>query len=143
MNNPTTDTPREKLPADHLGILIASLLMMGGGWYGLFVLVTQTIPRVGQRWLFFVLMHIAITGTMIPLVRYVNTRLTPIDRPLPPAGVIVRQSVWLGLFAVTCAWLQILDVLSWSVAFFLSIVLIVTEFFIRMRERQIEREFGP
>jgi hypothetical protein len=39
---------------------------------------------------------------------------------------------------VTCAWLQIPRVLNWSIAFFLAIVFIVLEAFLRSRERQAE-----
>ena len=132
------DSERNALPPDHIGILVAALLMAVSGWWGLFILVTQTIPRVGQRWLFFMILQIAITGTLLPLVRYINVRFTPIDHEVPPGGVIVRQSMWVALFIVICAWLQIPRVLTWSIAFFLAIVFLVIEIFLRIRERQLE-----
>ena len=137
----TNSDPDERnvIPPDHIGILVASVIMMVGGWWTLFLLVTQTIPRIGQRWLFFMILQIAITGTLLPFIRYVNVRFTPIDRDLPPGGVIVRQSMWVGLFIVICAWLQIPRVLTWSIAFFLAIVFMVIELFLRIRERQIEK----
>jgi hypothetical protein len=125
---------QEKTPPDHVGVLIAALFMMIGGWWGLYQLVTGTLPRVGPRWLFFVLLHIAVTGTLLPVVRYLNVRFTPINAELPPGGVLVRQSVWIGLFVVTCAWLQIPRVLSWPIAFFLALIFIVIEVFLRSRE---------
>lgn len=128
-----------KLPADYSGILIAGLLMLAVGWYGLYVLVTTQIPRVGQRWLFFVLLHIAVTGTMIPFVRYLTIRITPISRALPPGGVIIRQSVWFGIFAVTCAWLLIPRVLTLPIMFFLALAFVVIEVFLRSREIVNER----
>jgi hypothetical protein len=126
------------LPPDHIGVLIASAVMAVGGWYALYILVTQTLPRVGQRWMFFMFLQIAITGTMIPVVRFLNSRFTPVDRPLVPGGVLVRQATWIGLFFVTCAWLQIPRVLNGSIVFFLAIVFVILEIFIRSRERQIE-----
>lgn len=126
---------QEKISPDHTGVLIAGVLMMVGGWYGLYRLVTTDYPRIGgQLWLFFVLLHLAVTGTVLPFVRYLNVRFTPINAPLPPGGVIVRQSVWVGLFVVTCAWLQIPRALSLPVAFFLALVFIVLEIFLRSRE---------
>jgi hypothetical protein len=83
-----------KLPADYSGILLAGLLMLAVGWYGLYVLVTTQIPRVGQRWLFFVLLHIAVTGTMIPFVRYFTIRFTPVTRALPPGHHPSERVVW-------------------------------------------------
>lgn len=135
--NPSLD---EKTPPDHVGVLIASLVMVVLGWGGLYWLVTTQIPRIGgELWLFFVLLHLAITGTAIPFVRYVNLRFTPIDVELPPGGIIVRQSVWIGLVVVAYSWLQILRALSIPVAFLLALVFIVIEAFLRMREIANER----
>jgi hypothetical protein len=125
---------RERMPPDHVGVLIAALFMMVGGWLGLFQLVTHTLPRVGPRWAFFMLLFMAITGTAIPFVRYLNVRFTPIHIELPPGGVVVRQSIWVGLFIVTCAWLQIPRVLTLPIAFFLALAFIVIEIFLRSRE---------
>lgn len=129
---------REKIQPDHVGVLVAAFVIALVGWGGLYWLVVYTIPRVGQRWLFFMLLQMAVTGTVIPLVRYLNLRFTPIDRDPPMGNVIVRQATWIALFTVTCAWLQIPRVLSWSVAFFLAIVFVVIEIFVRSRERQLE-----
>jgi hypothetical protein len=140
MQDSLTQSSSARTPPDHVGILIASLILMVVGWGGLYQLVTTTLPRVGQRWLFFVLLHIAVSATVLPFIRYLNIRFTPADYDLPPSGVIVRQSVWVGVFAVTCAWLQIPRVLSLPTAFFLALALIVIEVFLRSRELALERE---
>jgi hypothetical protein len=128
-------------PPDHIGVLVASVLMILVGWGGLLRLVTTTLPRLGgELWLFFILLLIAITGTVLPVVRYVNVRFTPLDRDVPPGGVVVRQSIWIGLFVVTCAWLQIPRALSLPVMIFLGAVLIMVEVFLRSRELSAERE---
>lgn len=114
--------------------------MAAGGWFGLYQLVTTVLPRVGPRWLFFVLLQIAVTGTVLPFVRYLNVRFTPVTVELPPGGVLVRQSVWIGLFVVTCAWLQIPRVLTPPIAFFLGLVFVIIEAFLRSRELANERE---
>lgn len=129
----------DKIPPDHLGVLVASVAMMALGWLGLYQLVTTTLPRVGQRWLFFLLLEFAVTGTVLPFVRYLNIRFTPIDADLPPGGVLVRQSIWIGLFVVMCAWLQMPRVLNLPIAFFLGLVFIVIEGFLRSREIRNER----
>jgi hypothetical protein len=117
-------------------MLAAGVLLMVLGWLGLYKLVTTEFPRIGgQLWGFFVLLHLAVTGTILPFVRYLNVRFTPIHAPLPPGGVIVRQSVWIGLWVVACAWLQIPRALSWPIAFFLALVFVVLEIFLRNRER--------
>ena len=125
---------REKMPPDHVGVLVAGTLMMLGGWVGLYRLVTATRPFVGPRWVFFMMLFLAVTGTVLPFVRYLNVRFTSIHNELPPGGVLVRQSIWVGLFVVTCAWLQIPRVLTWPIGFFLGLVFIVIEIFLRSRE---------
>jgi len=115
-------------------MIIAAVIMMIGGWAGLYTLVTTQIPRVGQRWMFFVLLQIAVAGTVMPFLRYINVRLTPVTRAVPPSGVIVRQSVWFGLYVVTCAWLQIPRVLTVPMMFFLALAFVVIEIFLRSRE---------
>jgi hypothetical protein len=129
----------EPVPPDHFGVLIAALVMIVGGWGGLYALVTSTLPRVAERWLFFMLLQVAVTGTVLPFVRYLNLRFTPLSLPVPPGGVLVRQSVWAGLFVVTCAWLQIPRVLNPTIAFFLGLVFVVIEVFLRSREIANER----
>ena len=140
MNEPAGELfPADKIPPDHIGVLIVGVIFMVVGWLGLFQLVTTTLPRVGQRWIFFLLLQIAVTGTVLPFIRYLNVRFTPISAELPPGGVIVRQSIWFGLFVVTCTWLQIPRVLSLPMALLVALVFIVIEAFLRSREIRNER----
>jgi hypothetical protein len=132
----------DRTSPDHTGMIIAAVILIVAGWGGLYLLVTTQIPRVGQRWLFFLLLQAAVAGTVMPVLRYVTVRLTPSDRFIPPSGVIVREAVWFGLFVVTCAWLQIPRVLSLPIMFFLALAFIVIEVFLRSREipnEQIEQ----
>ena len=129
----------DKIPPDHIGVLVAGVLFMLIGWAGLYQLVTTTQPRVGQRWIFFLLLQLAVSGTVLPFMRYLNVRFTPVTAELPPGGVIVRQSIWVGLFVVVCAWLQIPRVLNLPIAFFIALVFIVIEVFLRIRELRNER----
>ncbi len=128
-----------RLPADHVGALIAALLMVALGWGGLYVLVISTTPRVGPRWVFFVLLQVAVTGTVLPLVRLLNMRFTPLRAPAPPAVVLVRQSVWIGLFTVICVWLQIPRALQLHVVLLVALVFAVLEIVLRSRELASER----
>ncbi len=113
--------------------MFAAALMSVAGWVGLWLLVTSTLPTAFPRWLFFVFLYLAVTGTVLPFVRFLNVRFSSQDNP-PASGVILRQSVWLGLFAVACAWLQIPRVLNPLLALFLAISLAVIEFFLHLRE---------
>lgn len=143
-HTPQTNLPRSrrpgqpaprKMPPDHTGVLVAGLGMMVVGWGGLYWLIkTQAVGLGPEIWLFFLLLHLAIVGTVTPVIRYAHARFTPLDSDLPPGGVIVRQSVWVGLYVVICAWLQIPRLLSLPMAFFLALVFVVLEVFLRFRE---------
>lgn len=119
---------------DHRGVLIAAVLVALTGWGGLWQLVTTTLPTAFPRWLFFVFLYLAVTGTVLPFVRFLNVRFTRDEATPPSGGVILRQSIWIGLFVVACAWLQIPRVLTPVLAFFLALSLIVIEVFLRVRE---------
>lgn len=135
--NQPAKRPR-RMPSDHVGTLIAAVVMIGVGWAGLAYLVTTQPPRIGaELWLFFILLHLAVTGTVLPIIRYLNVSLFA-RWGLPPGGVIVRQSVWVGLYVVICAWLQILRALSLPIMFFLASVFVVLEAFLRMREASVD-----
>lgn len=140
MSNPNQAYESEGVPPDHLGVLISAAVMIVVGWGGLYLLMSSQPPLLAwQLWVFFVLLHVGVTGIAIPIVRYLNVRLTPIAVPLPPGGIIVRQSVWIGLYTVTCAWLQIPRVLTPVVAVLLALVFIAIEVFLRIREIPRER----
>lgn len=135
----TTQYPNpnsKSTPPDHIGVLGAGLLMAVIGWGGLLWLIANHPPRLGaELWLFFFLGVMAITGTVIPIVRYLNLRLTPLHAEPIAGGIIVRQSVWVGIFSVIVAWMQILRMLTPITVFFLALVLIVIEVFLRSREQ--------
>lgn len=119
----------------HGPVLVAAALLGGLGWVGLIVLVATTIPTLFPRWLFFALGLTAVTGTAVPFVRLLHRRFTPPGQPPAPGNVILRQSLWVGLFSATCAWLQIGRVLSVPVALLLAVGLIAIEWFLRARDK--------
>lgn len=129
------DYPEESpsAPAQR-GLMLAAALMAVAGWVGLWLVVTTTLPTAFPRWLFFVLLYLAVTGTALPFVRFLHARFVRHGRELP-TGAIVRQSLWIGLFVVACAWLQIPRVLNLFIALFLGSSLVVVEVFLHMREQ--------
>lgn len=118
------------------GPALAGFFLACVGWLGLFFLIRAVVPRAGARWMFFVLLYIAVAGTVIPLAKFLNERFRG-RYPEPPDWVSVRQGLWVGLYVATCAWLQIPRVLNLTIAFFLALSLIVIEIFLRLRERSL------
>ncbi len=114
-------------------ILPAALILALVGWAGLGGVVYFSLPTVGPRWLFFFFAVLAITGTFMPLIAYLNHRFPS----KPPVGlnVILRQAIWIGIFIPTLAWLQIARVLTISLAGLLAISIVIIEILLRLRER--------
>jgi hypothetical protein len=115
--------------------MTAAAVMAITGWIGLWLLVTTMLPTAFPRWLFFVFLYLAVTGTVLPFVRFLNARFTRSDSSAPSDGIVLRQSIWVGLFVVACAWLQIPRVLNPLIAFFLALSLIAVEVFLHVREQ--------
>lgn len=116
---------------DQAGLIVAAMVMAVTGWVGLWLLITTTLPTAFPRWLFFVFLYLAVTGTVLPFVRFLNARFA---RSGPTTGVVLRQSIWVGLFVVACAWLQIPRVLNPVIALILALSLVVIEWFLHLRE---------
>lgn len=111
-----------------------STLFMLSGWGGLAALVYNTNPvEVLPRWLFFFLLTIAVTGTFLVPVAYLNQRFPS----LPPADgrVITRQATWFGILIATAAWLQTGRVLTTPILLLLIIGFALIEFLLRIGER--------
>jgi len=124
---------RRRLQADRNGVLIAAGIMAGIGWVLLWQLVSTAAPLAFPRWLFFILLYLAVTGTVLPLLWYLNQRFSQTS-PIT-GGILLRQGMWCGLFAVIAAWLQMTRALTLPTGFFLALSMIAIEAFLRFRER--------
>ncbi len=116
-----------------LSFLPASILLGAFGWAGIITVVLLTTPQGGTRWAFFFFGIIAITATFLPVMAYLNLRF-PSDPPVSH-WVIVRQSLWIGIYVPTLAWLQIGRVLTLPMALLFAAGLILIEVLLRLRER--------
>lgn len=114
-------------------IIITSLVIAFIGWAGLFFLLQYTQPYLGPRWLFFFLSTMAISGTTLPIVYFLNIRF-PSD---PPANtsVMIRQALWFAIFFDLLAWLQLGRVLNSILVVVIALGIIAIENLIRLVER--------
>ena len=111
---------------------LSSLFLMIVGWGGLYLLVNETLPYVWPRWGFFVLVLMALSGTVLPIVYFFHRRF-PGEKPAD-ANVIVRQAMWVGVYGATLAWLQLGRLVTVYVILGLAGGLAAIEYFIRLRE---------
>ncbi len=110
----------------------AFLFLSLAGWAGLYALLTYSPPYLWARWGFFVLLVSAVTGSALPLVFGAN-RLFSAANP-PGARVILRQSLWFGIYAAVLAWLSIGRLLTFGAGLWLALGIAAIEYFLRVRE---------
>lgn len=127
--NSQPDTFRTYLPSAITLILI--------GWGGLAATLYFSRPFVWSRWAFFVFIIMALTGIALPIVFYFHKRF-PEESPAEP-NVIIRQSLWVGVYGATLAWLQLGRLVTLYVILGLAGGLVAAEYFIRIREKANRR----
>jgi hypothetical protein len=110
-----------------------ALVLTGLGWGGLLIVINTTVPNIAPRWLFFFFGVLALTGPALPLIFFLNKRF-PSDPPVEDM-VIIRQSLWVGVFGSTVAWLQLGRVMTPGLALILAGVFVLIEFLLRLFER--------
>lgn len=113
--------------------LPAAIPLMLLGWFGLVGVLIFTDPNGGTRWALFFTLILALTGTFLPLMAFLNQRFA--SQPPSTPGVVLRQSLWVGIFFATLAWLQLGRVLNLAISGLLLAGLILTEWLLRLRER--------
>lgn len=118
--------------------LPAAILFGALGWVGLIWLFQNTQPTVGPRWMFFFLWFLALTGTALPIMAFLNRRFQGAAPATP--NVILRQAIWVGLYGTLLAWLQIARVVTPALALLLATGLVLIEWLLRMREKSIWRK---
>jgi hypothetical protein len=111
------------------GKSVLATLTALAGWGGLVYLVTQTTPQPYRWLLFLALLLAALTSSTFLLLRYLYRRF---DRPTTAPAL--RQSLWVGLFVVLCAWLQIYRILDWAAALLLAAVFGLVEGYLLSHE---------
>lgn len=114
-------------------VLPISIILGLPGWIALIYLMTQTVPSLGNRWIFFASVVCALTGSSIPVVGYLNR----VIKVLGPASfeTVIRESTLIGLYAGILLWLNKGQVLSFGLALILAVGLLLVELLLRLRSR--------
>jgi len=131
----STDTISTNHSTSQVSAVSAGVLLAVGAWSGLIWLLGNTLPTVPNRWLFYALVHVALTGTALPFVHLLHKRFSRDQAVMLEPGVLVRQANWVGLFVAACVWLRIPRLLSLPMALVFLIALLIVESLLRLRER--------
>lgn len=126
---------RIELESIQSSVVITGVLLAVIAWSGLAWLIINNMPTVPNRWMFFMLVQIAITGTSLPFVRYLHQRFSPKGGLLVPTTVMTRQAFLIGIFVTACLWLRVPRLLSAPIALIVMGALLAIEFLLRLRER--------
>lgn len=89
------------------GLMLASVGLTLLGVVGVAAIVMQVYPTPQARMLFLLPFFAAVTGIVLPFVWFLSWRFSPSDAPPAPAGVLIRTSALIGLFATALVWLRI------------------------------------
>lgn len=126
---------REEAAAEHASTVVAGAILAVGGWAGLLWLLLNTLPTVPNRWTFYALLHIALTGTALPVIRLLHRRFSRQGGLFVGPGVMIRQAVWVGLYGTLIAWLRIPRLLTVPLVAGVALALVAIELLLRLRER--------
>ncbi|RLD08328.1 MAG: hypothetical protein DRI56_05600 [Chloroflexota bacterium] len=95
--------------------------------------MTQTVPTLWPRWFFYFAIVVTVTGTILPFIAFLNWRF-PTDVPISH-GVVVREALWLGIYAAALVWLNKGQVLNIGLTIVLGVGFLLAESLLRMRAR--------
>lgn len=76
---------------------------------------------------------VAVTGLVLPIAYVLNRRFG--RSPSQSFLVVLRQAMWVGLWAAFCVWLQMQRSLGLGVAGLSAIVLVIVELLLQVRTR--------
>jgi len=112
--------------------LFPTLVLLIGGWGGLALLLNYSLPTLWPRWGFFALTVLACTGAAIPVSFWLNSVFSA--SPLAEPRIVLRQSIWVGIYFALLAWLQIGRALTFTLGLWLALGLVAIEYLFILRE---------
>ena len=130
------DADRTQLP-NLKGYLPLVLILIFVGFGGLFILFNLTQPTILPRWLFFFMVVIGVTGLALPTVVFLYQRFP--SGHVPAQGVIIRQSLWAGIFIALILWLRLGQVFNLGVGLIVLVGITLLEIALRFGERSLWR----
>ena len=78
------------------------------------------------------------TGVAMPIAGFLNKRFALSQgSPVPEFLVVLRQAMWVGLWATFCVWLQMNRVFGMAIAILVAAVLLLFEFLLQVRSRTV------
>lgn len=93
-------------------------------------------PNLEFILVFLAVVCLAVTGLMLPVAYFLNWRF--VSAPAAPRFLLVlRQSMWVGLWVAFCTWLQMNRVLGIAVAILVGLIFVLFEVLLQVRTRAV------
>jgi hypothetical protein len=121
--------------------LLPMILLLFAGWGGLALFLNLSLPTLWPRWGLYVLIILACTGTALPFMYLFHATFSTYTSSL--GGVVVRESVSVGVYVAILAWLSIGRVLNFQIAVWLGVGFVVIEYLLRLLETSNKSENVP
>ncbi|MGC9334597.1 MAG: hypothetical protein ACP5JJ_10640 [Anaerolineae bacterium] len=108
-------------------ITVTAVALALVGWWGLYELTDLVGPdQSGALYMFFALLFLAVTATLLPAALYLNQRLAPAAIARDPLRFF-RQSAWGGIAVGISAWLQMHRVFNLGFALVIVLIFVAVE----------------
>lgn len=122
-------------------ITLGAILLAVVGWWGLYELTIDMYPQQpSMLTLFYALLFLALTGTLVPPSAFLNRRFAPqqVERD---SMRFLRHAAWAGLCLTSWAWLQSHRIFNVAFALVIALVFVAIEVMItRMRTAESAEE---
>jgi hypothetical protein len=105
-------------------------------WASLALFVNRQPPLGANLAIFLVVWGLCVSSTMIPLAYAVNARLARSRGRRGDVHRAIRQGLLVGILAIILMALQLIGVLSLATALVLSLVVVLVEVMLSLRERR-------
>lgn len=118
--------------------VLLGIILAGTGGFGLFLLITRTLPFLRERWAFFFLVFIFLCGLGLPFFALLNRYFFTAKRIIPKT--VLREAIGLSIMVDILLWFRMGRVLNNAIMFLCVGGFVAAEVLIRARETIEYRE---
>ena len=125
---------KRKIKVSYSQLAVGSLVLAILSWMGFLYFTFRLPPNDSTLPLFFLILFIAVTSSVIPLTTLIDGRRRKASKRRRTLWRPIRRGLWAGFWVTLCAWLQWVQLLNWVIAFLFLIIFAMIEWFIVSRK---------
>lgn len=125
---------KRRIRISHLQLAIASLAFALASWAGFLYYTYRVPPSMPAYPLFFLLLFLAMTGTILPIALFIHGRRRRASSRRRTLWQPMRIALWIGLWVTLCIWLLFVQLLHWGTAILFLVIFGLIEWFIISRK---------